>query len=366
MRNETVCGDANGGVGVGTGRAGAPRRALATLFGMARAGAVCGALAGCGGGGGDGAPSASPAPVAAPAPAAAASGPLAAVLWVTAPVGYNADRLAAFDRLNAIRLSAGLGLLAQNAVLDQAAQAHADWEIANDTYAHAEAAGTSGFTGVNWWNRDEALGYAPLGGAELLSSGVGAAAAVDGLVNVVYHRAALLAFEPLDVGIGWSGAVAGKVSQPLVMDLTRPADDPVRSLGQAAQAAIAGVAVWPLDGAVGVATRMGAENPDPVPGVDVGTLGTPASITVSSALTIAATSFRLTHAGTGVDVPAIVLSNSNDPNFLLPPSFIALVPVGPLQADTTYAVSFTGSVVDGALGTPRSLSKAWTFSTGSQ
>ena len=70
------------------------------------------------------------------------------------PVGYDADRLAAFNRLNEIRLSAGLGMLAQQPLMDRAAQAHADWEIANDVFGHVEQAGTMGFTGAHWYDRD--------------------------------------------------------------------------------------------------------------------------------------------------------------------------------------------------------------------
>jgi uncharacterized protein YkwD len=221
-------------------RQAARREALARLFRQAALGALSGALSGaltgaltaCGGGGGGG-DSAAPSPAAA---TPATSGPLAAVLSVPAPVGYDAARLAAFNRLNEIRLSAGLGMLAQNVLLDQAAQAHADWEISNDTFSHVETAGTSGFTGAQWWNRAEAAGYVALGGSEVMTGGLDPASAIDGLVNVAYHRAAVLAFEPVDIGIGWSTASSANVALPLVLDFTRPATDSARYLGQSAQA----------------------------------------------------------------------------------------------------------------------------------
>ena len=133
------------GAGCGPGEAASGLHRLSPSV-LARAGAVAavvGALGACGGGG------VAPGP---PAPSPAT--PIAAQLAVPRPVGYDADRLAAFDRLNEIRLSAGLGMLAQNAAMDRAAQAHADWIIANDSFTHEEVLGSPGFTGVNWWERD--------------------------------------------------------------------------------------------------------------------------------------------------------------------------------------------------------------------
>jgi uncharacterized protein YkwD len=351
-------------------RQAARREALARLFRQAALGALSGALSGaltgaltaCGGGGGGG-DSAAPSPAAA---TPATSGPLAAVLSVPAPVGYDAARLAAFNRLNEIRLSAGLGMLAQNVLLDQAAQAHADWEISNDTFSHVETAGTSGFTGAQWWNRAEAAGYVALGGSEVMTGGLDPASAIDGLVNVAYHRAAVLAFEPVDIGIGWSTLSTSSVAIPVVIDITSPETDVVRRYGQSAQASINGVAIWPLDGAQGVLTHMGVESPDPVPAVDVASLGTPASVTVGRTRILSATSFVMRNATNGTVVPASLLNSANDPNGLIPPSNIVLVPLAPLDANASYNVEFVGSFTEGSLGSPIAITRSWIFSTGSR
>ena len=86
-------------------------RSLGALLSLAAASALAGALVACGGGGGGGeAPAPPPAPVPAPAPAPGpSSAPIAAQLTVPTPVGYDADRLAAFNRLNEIRLSEPTG-----------------------------------------------------------------------------------------------------------------------------------------------------------------------------------------------------------------------------------------------------------------
>jgi hypothetical protein len=274
--------------------------------------------------------------------------------------------LTAFKRINEIRLSAGLGMLAQSTVLDQAAQAHADWVIANDAFVHTETAGTPGFTGADWWNRDEALGYVPLGGGEVMSAGVGPAAGVDALVNGIYHRVGLLAVEPVDVGIGWSGSTAPSVSTPLVVDLTRPGADTTRGLGQAAQAWSDGVAIWPINGASNVPTRLGLETPNPIPSQDVLTLGTPPSITVDRLKSISVSSFVLTNVATGVVVPTSTLTNGNDPNFIIPASFAAAIPLVTLAPNTTYLVAFSGSVVAFPSNASMTVNRVWSFNTAAQ
>ena len=343
-------------------------RSLGALFSLAAASALAGALVACGGGGGGGeAPAPPPAPVPAPAPAPGpSSAPIAAQLTVPTPVGYDADRLAAFNRLNEIRLSAGLGMLAQNAMMDQAAQAHAEWMIANDSFTHDEVAGTPGFTGENWARRDEAFGYVPVGGGEVMSSGASGAAGVDALINMVSHRSAMLAFEPVDVGVGWFDGASASLSTPLVIDVTRPGTDTVRGMGQAAQLSIHGACIWPIDGARNVPLRLGLEIPNPVPTQDVSTLGTPVSITVDESRTISAAQFTLINSTTGVFVATQLLTNKDDPNFLIPESFIAAIPVAPLSPNTAYQVVFSGSTVQFPSGAVELVNRSWSFTTGAQ
>ena len=282
---------------------------------------------------------------------------------VPVPVGYDADRLAAFTRLNEIRLSAGLGMLAQSVLLDQAAQSHAAWIITNDSFTHEETAGTPGFTGARWPDRAEAAGYVPAEGSEDLVGLVHGAQGIDVLVNGVYHRAGVLAFEPVDVGIGWSPGTAASIAMPLVIEITRPGTDATRSQGQLAQARIDGVAIWPIDGARDVPLRLGLESPNPVPSQDVLTLGTPASITVDEETTVVVASFVLSNAVTDVVVPSQVLTSANDPNLSLPRSFAALVPLEALTVSTIYRVDFTGSTVGFFTGHTQAVQRTWTFTT---
>jgi len=345
---------------------GARRREVGALFRTAALATVASLVSACGGGGGGSAPEppSPPAPAPSPAPTPAPTGPIAAQMTVPTPVGYDAERLAAFNRLNEIRLSAGLGMVAQSTAMDQAAQAHADWMVANDQFSHQEQAGSVGFVAESWPLRDEAFGYVPVGGSEVMAASGHASAEVDALVNGVYHRAGMLAFEPVDAGIGWSGGSGAHVAMPLVIDMTRPGLDAVRGLGQAAQQTIGGVSIWPLDHATGVPLRLGLESPNPVPGRDVLTLGTPASITIDRLKTISAVSFVVTNTATGAVVPTQTLTNQNDPNFLVQPSFVAAIPLVVLDPHTTYSVDFSGSA-KAFDGSTESVNRAWSFTTAS-
>jgi uncharacterized protein YkwD len=345
-------------------RAAVRARTLATVSCLASATALLASLSACGGGGADAPPPPPPPPAPSPAPSPAT--PIAAQMTVPTPVGYDAERLAAFNRLNEIRLSAGLGMVAQNALLDQAAQAHADWMIANDSFVHTETSGTPGFTGADWWNRDEVLGYVPVGGSEGMSSGVDPAAGVDELVNGVYHRAGLLAFEPVDVGVGWSSNAGANVRRPLVVDVTRPGTDTVRGVGQAAQVRSKGAVIWPLDQSTGVPTHLGLEIPNPVPAQDVLTLGSPASVTVDRLQTIQVTSFAMINVLTGAEVSTALLTNQNDPNSMIPQSFAAIVPVAALGINTSYRVVFKGTAVAFPSGDVVGIDRTWSFTTASQ
>jgi hypothetical protein len=239
-----------------------------------------------------------------------------------------------------------------------------EWEIANDVYSHVEEVGSPGFVGVNWFDRDRAKGYAPIGGSEVMSSGSAPRNAVDGLLNVLYHRAALLQFDPVDVGIGWSAIGRPDMATPLVIDFASPDDGSARSGGQTAQSSIDGVVVWPLEGSEGLPIHMGDEEPNPVPGEDVRLLGTPASISVSSDQKLDASTFTMIEDESGVTVPTVILSGANDPAHSISQSFIGLVPTSALKINTTYRIDFVGTITEVGSSTGTPYSRTWRFSTG--
>jgi len=317
------------------------------------------AMIGACGGGADGSQFTPPPP--APAPQ-----PIPAQTSVPEPVGYDEYRLAAFNRINQIRLSAGLGMLEQNIELDRAAQAHANWQIANGIFSHLEDVGSNGFTGVNWWDRDAAAGYKVSQGTEVMVTGAAPASGVDVLVNMAYHRAGILQFEPLDVGIGFTPEGVDGFSELLVAEIAFPDDDTFRSAGQLPQAFVDGVVVWPLDGAANVAAGMGHEIPDPVPDTDVLTLGTPASVGISESKTIVVQRFEMFEDLTDAPVSVALMTHDTDTNHILAPYTAEIVPTELLHHNTKYRVEFVGNSISTLDSTKTELSITWRFSTGNE
>src|SRR5471030_2112943 len=120
-----------------------PMRHLKALFALTAAAA----LTACGGGGGDSSP---PPPAPAPGPAVGTNGTLQTSV-AAANYGSDTRRLDAFNELNAVRLGAGAGLLAQSAVLDTTALDHSNYLTVNGfnsaDSAHDETSGLADFTG---------------------------------------------------------------------------------------------------------------------------------------------------------------------------------------------------------------------------
>lgn len=134
--------------------------------------------------------------------------------------------------------------------INAAAQAHADYGVANAGVAgctstgHEETEGCDGFTGVNFWERMVTAGYAGGASSEIAHFMGDPAIAIDGWVGTLWHRIPIVAPNTLELGygsaVGWD-----------VMDFgtQQPAD-------------AAGVWFYPYDGAT-VAPWGGDEVPPP-------------------------------------------------------------------------------------------------------
>jgi len=305
-------------------------------------------VVGCGGGG-----------TPAPPPYYPPPEPIPAVTSVPTPVGYSDRQMAAFDRLNELRAQAGLGLLAQSMPLDASANAHAMWEVTNDIYGHDETPGTPGFTGVSFRDRIVQAGYGwPNVSGEVITAGYAPSNAVDALVQVPYHRQAVLAFELVDIGVGWSDVRIPSDGTPLVLDLGVPQGSGGRSNGQTARVEMGGIVVWPADGAHGVWCAMGGEFPNPVPGKNMYAVGTPISIGVDPLKILRVTSFTLHEHLSGSDIAMTLLDEPSDPNHMIFANFAASIPNEFLKHLTAYDVDFQGTLD----GVP--FEKKWAFTTG--
>jgi uncharacterized protein YkwD len=283
-------------------------------------------LAACGGGGGDGEPiTSAPAPSGNSAPTTpTTSGPQTSVPAPTYAAGtFQAD---AFARINEIRAEAGLGLLAQHAMLDQAAQSHVNY-IENhglSTYGHGETPGRDLFTGATPVDRAAAAGYVGYAG-ELLSAGL-AEDSVNSLLDGPYHRAPLLSYRVADVGIG---TTPSSINAFLLG---------YRGEGQSAPATAA--VLWPAHNATDVRTKVNGEVPNPMPENNGGPYGYPVSIHVDDTKTLSVNNFTLTGPTGALNVKLI--HRSVDANMAWP-NFAAIIARSPLQAGTAYTANFTAS-----------------------
>jgi hypothetical protein len=279
------------------------------------------------------------------------------------PVGYDANRLAAFNRINEARASAGLGLLEQAVLLDAAAQAHADWQVLNGVCGHSEVAGTPGFTGVDSLARIVYQGYHSVGsGGEVIgfTEAQDAYAAVDGLLNAFYHRELLLMPSYIDVGIGATNQFSQTCAYPTVIEMDRSADSGLLAWGQAMRGEAEPISAWPIDGAINVPTRMGNESPNPVPDLPVTELGTPATLIADYWRRISVDQFSMNELVSGLAVDVVLRTSDNDPNQETYINYIGIIPRAPLKPNTEYQINFYGAV-----GLER-VTRQWTFTTGSK
>ena len=94
--------------------------------------------------------------------------------------------------------------------------------------------------------------------------------------------------------------------------------------------------------------------------------GAPARYLRLCACHIAAFSAAVSFLAAGSVVATQLLTNKSDPNFLVPDSFVAAIPVAPLSPNTTYRVEFAGSTVQFPSGTVGAVSRTWAFTTAAQ
>jgi len=179
----------------------------------------------------------------------------------------GSDQLAVYNLLNQERVNCGFGPLSQSTQLDQAAQAHAQWVVLNNTAGHYETAGTTGFTGSDANARMATAGYSYLT-VQQLGYGVSgytneitaysqnsAVLSLRALLSGPYH--AIAAMSPmLNVGIG---------IQPVSYAFITNIDLAVPASAAGPQGLPDGTVLsYPCQGTTGVDYRLAGESPSPV------------------------------------------------------------------------------------------------------
>lgn len=310
------------------------RTTLATL-------AASVALAACGGGGGADSPT--PITVSPGAPAPQEAG---------APALTNNISTDGLNWINYRRAQIGMPVLSRNAVIDNAAQGHSDYQRVNNIVTHDQTAGKQGFTGVALdnrllqagyvFNRNANFAYGEVIAATTSSSGVYMA---EELITAIYHR--FVIFEPRFKEIGTGSATNATGYVYLTVNFAA-------NNGYGTGIGKGNLATWPTNGQTGVTRNFLSdfEAPDPVP--ELNEVGYPVSVHADIDVTLVVSTFSMRPRGEA-DITVKVLRRATDP--YTPKSAAALVPLAVLRAGTTYDVSFTGT----ADGVP--ISKNWSFVT---
>lgn len=315
------------------------------------------ALAACGGGGSD-----SPAPATPPVGTTPPSQPVIPdPLTPAPPVAETPSQpgaptltgnIAVDGRawLNYRRAQVGLSTLTQSSVIDIAAQGHSDYQRINNIISHEQTPGRQGFTGATLADRLAAANYVlvrPAAYGEVISAANSSNGQymAEELITAIYHR--FVIFEPVfrEIGTGAATATNGRSYFTANFGATN---------GYGTGLARNQVAVWPFNTQTGVPRNFfsDTESPDPVP--DRNEVGYPISVHANINVPVTVQTFTVRPRG-GADLTTRLLSNANDTHTGI--SSASIVPLAPLAANTTYDVSFSGTV-DGT-----AVSRSWSFTT---
>jgi uncharacterized protein YkwD len=330
--------------------------------------AVAVVLSACGGGGAGAPQIAAPAatPVSVPAlPPTDLQASIPALNYVSTSAEF-----AFISSLNTLRSQVGLGLLAQNALLDQSARSHLQYVLSNDVLYggtvdmrvtdpdtglstfHIENVANKGFTGVQASNRAAYFAYPGVYVGEELSfaGGKGGKVAFEGLASTVYHRAGLMLEGIRDVGV----AAGQDASQTVDVEFgyAKPQVNAADFIG-----------VYPADNQTAVGLNAGVETPNPFPDLSTSNAdfptktGYPVSILAQAAAKLEVVTFTITEVGAAAPMPARLMTKDSDPNRLLRANVAFLVASSSMKPNTSYMVSFSGRVNNSVV------TKNWKFTT---
>ncbi|MBN3785699.1 CAP domain-containing protein [Burkholderia sp. Ac-20353] len=319
--------------------------------------AVLLALAGCGGGGGgDNSSTTTGSNAGGNASGSAPAAQTPTSNNVTTPTfAAGSMESAAFTLLNQQRQTCGFPALTENTTLDQTAMAHAQYLGANNAMSDTEVVGNVGFTGVTYVDRAAHFGYPS---SSIAIMGVSAGYYTNAtLTDVQYgqqlvyqwlagvYHIAIAAWPITTIGVGMNKTTFNGFPE-IQGSLTIANFQPMTTSGPL---------TFPCQGTTGVAYKAGGESPTP-PNTS-GPWGTPVAVAGNATDTILMQSGTMTDTSGNV-INLKVLDSSTDPNKLLPKFEGVAYPTSPLQPNTTYSVSITGTVNGTAF------SRNFTFTTG--
>lgn len=306
----------------------------------------------------------------------------------------GSEELAAFYAINTFRNSIGLGYWQQNSLLDSAAKHHMAYSLSNDPtfMSDIETPGAVGFTGTTPSKRAVFTGYYVLTDTnsaqnvptasvgELYAKGSGAQVIAD-MLNTIYHRSGLMTQQSRDVGLARDTTGAATPTTHWWISHGR------LDAGQSVASNF--TAYYPMNQQTGVPLSMTPEVPSVYsnqPGFNFATqTSSPVSFITAANTQLTVTSFTVTAAGSTAPLNGTVWTTHNDPNLadanqnnpsLSPEDAPSPRPTistfeahwvgqAPFLPQTTYNVTFTGSVYVIPTNATHTLSQTWQFTTGS-
>ena len=310
-------------------------------------------LSACGGGSGGGSASSTPTASSSSTTTATAQ---ANVGTLSSPqYASGSYQLSAFQQLNNMRQQCGFPVLADNSLLDKAAQNHTNYMIANNVYGHYETQGNPDFTGVTPGDREAAVGYPMASAGEVFAYGLTTGtAAITGLASIPYHTVVLFS-DTAEEGMGFGTMQNG--TDIFVTDFGN------QSVSPTAPTISSAPLTYPCSGLTGVERQNTATEDTPpyingAPAKNVpGSWGTPIAVEGNLSDAITLTSVSVTGPN-GAAVPVSFYDSSDDPYNTLTPSDAFAIPNAPLAATTTYSVVASGTIN----GTP--FTRSFSFTTG--
>ncbi len=303
-------------------------------------------LAACGGGGSD-SMSGAAASSAAAVPPASTPGP---VPDASAPTATNNIAADGRNWINYRRAQAGVPAVTENALINRAALGHSEYLRTNNLMSHDQVAGKQGFTGVTLKDRLNAAGYTiPATGyayGEVISGATNGSGfyMAEELITAIYHR--FVMFEPKFREIGTGAATSSRGYNYFTADFaTRGGFGP----GIAANS----VVTWPFNGQTGVVPNFYSDSEEPDPVANINEVGYPVSVHANIDAPVTMQTFTIRPRG-GANLQVQVVNSSASASQR---TALAIVPLAPLKAATTYEVSFSGTVN----GAP--VTRDWSFTT---
>jgi uncharacterized protein YkwD len=305
------------------------------------------ALLACGGGGGG------------DSSATASTTPPATIIPTDpgAPAPTNNIAVDGRNWFNFRRTQLGIPTVAQNVLIDIAAQGHSDYQRINNTVTHDQTPGKQGFTGASLKDRLNNAGYTIPASGFAYGEVISAANSNSGfylseeLITAIYHR--FIIFQPMfkELGTGFATSSSGYTYFT--------ADFAARD-GWGPGIADGTVVVWPFDGQTQVVPNFfsNSEEPDPVP--ETNEVGYPISVEGNLDQVLSVTRFSVRPRG-GSDLSVKTLqpgSNEETPTYAA-----AIIPFEPLKSATTYDVTFVGTATNRYTSASFPVSRTWSFTT---